>query len=296
MRNILLIIVLLAFCTQAQDFIPVQHESILSAYKYKPEWYSFVRKEVFANGFRGYTMSAMRWHATPEREAYTDFKIEGSQGFSGLCDFLVIKVNGILQKKVLLDNSKFTPWQEGGNKGFQLSLNFNGAKLCIRYYMRPDSPVLWGRILPDKSSLEPIRNMEMVFTALPSKYVKNEKNRVVWGKVYGRCIDTRKRVIAQGAGYTILGKDEKHIVMMDTIFDGSAPDKGKGPCMLVLDHADFEKVTVRPVNNWLTSVRTVPEKNFTDIDFGIYNHPVAISNEDFLKYLDEHPGAFSIDQ
>lgn len=274
---------------------PVRAEAQLNPYVYKQEWYSWTRIDTVSNQFRSHAVACLRWHATPEQEAKTEIRYGGQTGFTGLSPFLKLTVNGIPESKILLEDRHFAPWEEGDRRGFEVRMNFDGAALRLRFYMRPDSPVLWAALLPEPSSLEPIRRCELVFTALPSKLVKNDAGKVLWSgeDVYRRSFQTNTRRLAPDQRATTLTPAETWVVFQDDIHDGSGPDRGDGPCLLVLSHAGVAQTVAEPGNAWLSRVRVVMEPGFQAFHFGLFNHPVPIANQDFHRYLESLRPAFT---
>jgi hypothetical protein len=274
---------------------PVQAETRLNPYVYKPEWYAWARLDTVRNGFRTHAVTSLRWHATPEQDPKTEIRYGGQTGFTGLSPFLSLTVNAIPLHKILLDEGHFAAWEQGGRRGFEVRLNFDGAALRLRFYMRPDSPVLWAVLLPEPSGLEPIRSCELVFTALPSKLVKGQDGKVRWsGKdVYGRSFQTTTRHITPEQRATVLTAEETLIVFQDDIHDGAGPDRGDGPCLLVLNHAGVAQATAEPGVTWLARVRVALTPGFQGFHFGLLNHPVPIANQDFLRQLEDNRPAYT---
>lgn len=286
----------LGVALRADDALrPVRAEAQLNPYVFKPEWYAWTRIDTVSNQFRSHPVTCLRWHATPAQEAKTEIRYGGQTGFTGLSPFLGLVVNGIPETKILLDDRRFAPWEEGDRRGFEVRMNFDGAVLRLRFYMRPDSPVLWAALLPEPSSLEPIRRCELVFTALPSKLVKDDAGKVLWSgeDVYRRSFQTNTRRLAPDQRATALTPAETWVVFQDDIHDGAGPDRGDGPCLLVLNHAGVAQAVAVPGNAWLSRVRVTLEPGFQAFHFGLFNPPVPIANQDFQRQLESRRLAFT---
>lgn len=274
---------------------PVRYEAKLNPYVYKPAWYAWTRMDTVSNQFRSHTVTCMRWHATPEKLPKTEIRYGGQTGFTGLSPFLRLVVNDIPETKILLDDSRFTSWEEGDRRGFEIRMNFDGVFLRLRFYMRPDSPVLWAVLLPEPTSLTPMRRCELTFTALPSKLLKDQADKVLWsGKdVYQRSFQTNERRLTPEQRSTVLTPSETQIVFQDDINDGAGPDRGAGPCLLVLKHDGVAKAVAEPGNGWLSRVKVTLAPEFQAFHFGLFNPPVPIANQDFQRQLESQQPAFT---
>ena len=82
-------------------------------------------------------------------------------GFTKLTSVFSLSVNGIDARKLQPGRDAFRTWDgEHGERGVVFSLNFDGARVDVRFSMKPGSPVLWGEIAKtaDLPQLTPVTN------------------------------------------------------------------------------------------------------------------------------------------
>lgn len=184
-------------------------------------------------------------------------------------------------------------WQDGEKKGFEFALNFDGAKMLLRLYMRPDSGVLWGELQPAQDTLEPVKTASISFACLPSLLAMKDK-KVLFHNVYNHEAKSPAKIYKQHPqGQTITAAD-KYFIFYDTQFDGSSDDKGIGPCMVIADTDIMQSGKLHQPNAWVVTVDYTLKPDFKTFRFGIWQKNSRISNADFFKMLEMEKTAFSL--
>lgn len=253
---------------------------------YQQEKFAIVQTAVISNQFNTcrltLTLSKPGTYNLPE--PYMKFLFDaGKFGFSPLVDFFMLKINGIEMNKLSPRPESLTRWGENDLAGAELKLNYNGAKVVCRFFMRPDSSLLFASIFPALDTLEPIRMAQAVFTVVPSSYIL-KNGRVVWRNGnYQRMAVTPARTIRQTAEPVVLTPADTRLVLMDAFLDGSSEEKGYGPCALFLDYSGIEKAVLSIGNAWVTKVTLDFIPGLKEFRFAIWQRSVRISNTDWVK-------------
>jgi len=140
-------------------FIPVAAQEQVKAEigkgsAYQPETYSMMLKLPISNTHNAYNL-----FLGTKKPPQAIFSIDNGKraSFTSLVTWLKIKVNGIDFRKLPIKKEDVKLWQDKEKRGFELALNFDGAKMLLRLYMRPGSGVLWGELLPAQDTLEPVK-------------------------------------------------------------------------------------------------------------------------------------------
>lgn len=276
----------------AADFTPVKSE-VKQVHVYQPEQYSLRQGGIIFNQLARYSLTLTQTKsdgAKAPRMAYT--LDAGKFGFSPLVSFFKLNVNGIDMDKLSPKAEDLTVWQEKNLSGCDLKLNYDGAKFILRFYMRPDSPVLWGTLLPAKDSVEPAEKIELEFCLIPSKLAMNGKN-VIWNGGYERMAVTPARTIEQNPQRAALTPADTHLVIQDKKFDASTPENGQGPCMILLDYGAVQKASLRVNDDWTSAVYLTLKPDFKEFKFALWQQEPRISNADFARKLEAEKAAFT---
>lgn len=135
----------------AAAFIPVTAQEQVKAEirkgnAYQPETYSMMLSLPVSNRHNTYKLFLGSKKPIGEKPPRTVFSVDNEKraSFTSLVTWLKIKVNGIDFSRLPIQKENVNLWQDGEKKGFEFALNFDGAKMLLRLYMRPDSGVLWG--------------------------------------------------------------------------------------------------------------------------------------------------------
>ena len=134
---------------------------------YRPDTKLFWRNMTFSNGLGRYQMSLSVAKPVGNKPQFTALGFNGG-GF-GFCDrarAFDLVVNGISLRDLNFTADHFSLWNDGENKGVEIKMNFDGAKVVTRFYMRPDSGVLWCRLYTAADTLEPVQSVKFSATCL----------------------------------------------------------------------------------------------------------------------------------
>jgi len=260
---------------------------------YQPQKYAFARAATIHNAQNKYSFIIVQSKPAGEKPPRTQFRLSAGQfGFCPLVNFLKITVNGISYADITPKTEDFVPWQEKKLAGCEAKFNFDGAKLILRFWMRPDSPVLWGSLRPAPDSLEEIRSAQVSFTAIVSMLAKENK-KVLWTKVYEREAVTPARTLAQRQKIWELTPQDTYLVLQDKKFDGSSAEKGDGPVMILLDHWCINQAKLVLRSNWTTTLSIALKPGFRIFEFGLWQQETRISNAAFAEKLKKEKAAFA---
>ena len=260
---------------------------------YQPQKYAFARAAAIHNAQNKYSFIIVQSKPAGEKPPRTQFWLSAGQfGFCNLVNFLKITVNGISCAGITPKTEDFVPRQEGGRAGCEAKFNFDGAKLVLRFRMRPDSPVLWGSLRPAPDSLEEIKSVQVDLTAIVSMLARKDK-KVLWTKVYEREAVTPARTLEQRQKSWLLTPQDTYLVLQDKKFDGSSAEKGQGPVMILLDHGSIDSAKLFLRSNWTATLSIVLKPGFKNFEFGLWQQETRISNAEFAEKLKAEKAAFA---
>lgn len=274
----------------ASNLFSAEYSPVCSEVKkgniYQQEKFSIVQTAEISNQFNTcrLTLLLSKPGTYDLPEPYMKFLFDaGKFGFGSLVDFFTFKVNGIEMNKLSPRTESLTRWVENDLAGAELKLNYDGAKVVFRFFMRPDSPLLFASVFPAGDTLEPIRTVRAVFTAIPSSYIL-KNGQVIWRNgEYQRMAVTPARTIMQTAEPVVLTPADTRLMLMDSVLDGSSEEKGHGPCILFLDYRGIEKAVLDIGNVWVSKVAVDFTSGLKEFRFAIWQPSVRISNADFIK-------------
>ena len=260
---------------------------------YQPQKYSFAQKADIYNTQNKYGFIIVQSKPAGEKPPRTQFWLAGGQtGFCPLVNFLKITVNDIPNSVIDPKIGDFVPWKEKNLAGCEVKFHFDGVKLILRFYLRPDSPVLWGSLRPAPDSMEKIGKIKIDFSALVSMLARKDK-KILWSGVYEREAITPARKLEQRQKVWELTPQDSYIVLQDRKFDGSSAEKGTGPVMILLDHGCIAKAELALRNQWTTSLSVTLKPDFKEFKFGLWQQNPRISNAEFAEKLKTEKAAFT---
>lgn len=262
---------------------------------YQPHLYSVARGAVISNQHNRYTIVMKLSKPTDKKPTELKISLDGGTfGFCALVNFMQIKANGIPMSKLMVKAEDMQPWSDGKNAGAVIKLNFDGSKFDLIFYMRPDSPVLWGTLKQSADTIEEPESISIQHSCIPSHLAKDGK-KVIWvGGPYDRQLVTNKRTIGQHPKRkaVLLEKDETSLIFRDATFDGSSDDKGRGPVWMYLNHAEIVEAKAFVCSNWTTWLELKLKPDFKEHKFAFWQQNPRISNDDFDKKLKSEKSAF----
>ncbi|MBQ2628879.1 MAG: DUF4838 domain-containing protein, partial [Kiritimatiellae bacterium] len=267
-------------------------EKVIVSYKEDPgevgTWRLTSRQMTFQNEENDYTLEfiSRRCHGGRPRRLETHNRNNGDfyAGFTGVGDWLHVRVNGIEMSSLPLGENAVSYWEKGEARGFEIPLVFDDAPVTLRFWMRTGSPCFFGEA--DFSAAKgKVRSVEVSFRCIPSKLdvVKGKGSR--WNG-YRREIATARRVVALPDGVkanqtvrTPLGRDEDWVAFRDADYDGSASDgsKGIGPSFLRVGMESVETAATRLSDGWIVGMDYALRpgaKKFRFLVWGNHNRPI----------------------
>ena len=260
---------------------------------YQQQKYSFAQRADIYNAQNKYGFIIVQSKPAGEKPPRTQFWLAAGQtGFCSLVNFLKITVNGFPNSVIDPEIGDFVPWKEKTLAGCEAKFNFDGAKLILRFWMRPDSPVLWGSLRPAPDSIEPVRKIELGFSAIVSELAQKNK-KVLWSGVYEREAVTPARKLEQRQKVWELTPQDTWLVLQDRKFDGSSAEKGAGPVMILLDHGCIAKAELTLRNQWTARLNANLNPDFKEFKFGLWQQNPRISNAEFAEKLKTEKAAFT---
>ena len=153
-----------------------------------------------------------------------------------------LSVNGISMGEVDFGAENLSTFREGVKAGFEYALNFDGARVRLRFFMKKGKELLLGELLPDPASTKPVESVVLRLSAIPSGMVGTSAPK---DAVYKREVRTATRLVERDAP---LAADDRFFILQDANLDGTSPEKGMGPTMAVVDWRGVleGKAEVRP--------------------------------------------------
>ena len=225
-------------------------------------------------------MANRRAHGKDPRKFTLSIDNGRRAGFCKLCGLMHLEVNGYLSRDLQLNRNCVREYADGERKGVEFSLNFDGVVMRTRFWMRPGSPRLWAEVCRSGKSLEPVADVKVGLTALPSFLeVMNGKSRF---DGYRRSVRTASRCVKPCKRASVpIRTDDHYFIFQDEDYDGSAIDKGVGPVAVFLE-ADC-KGCVRLNDGWLTDLCLTPNPK-KPLRFSLLEYPEErVSNDEFER-------------
>ena len=241
-----------------------------------------------SNAQNSYRLSFSNLRAYAKDPQRFEMLVDNGQqsGFTKLTSVFSLSVNGIDARKLQPGRDAFRTWDgEHGERGVVFSLNFDGARVDVRFSMKPGSPVLWGEIAKtaDLPQLTPVSNAVVIVTAIPS-FLDCASGRKTRFFGYARQVRTSVRLLALPPNRKEpLLPEDRFLIFEDAEYDGSADGKGMGPSATW----PLEQVqgTINLNDSWTTSVEYRPDPSrpfrFALLEF----RAKRVSNAEFLEAI-----------
>ena len=229
----------------------------------------------------------MAHNGKPMRMAF--FAQNGAK--DGICDlinFFGLKVNGIAMDRLESTDMSSQVWDgTDGARGLEAKLNFDGARVALRFYLRPERPFLYCEIEHDRKS-DRMTSAVVRFTTLPSHFIV--------GKFHGYRREIRTARALYGAKPSVrhpLIKEDQYIIFQDADFDGTTDASGKrrgnGPSVLLPDWRTFaDGLTDEMSGNWTQGVELRAKSGAETLRFAIWEpRPSTLTNANVEERLGE---------
>ena len=185
-------------------------------------------------------------------------------GFGTWSDLLELTVNGVASG--LLRPGVPRKWTDGKSAGWDVPYNFDGVRLTLRLYLKPDSDLLFGEFRFDAKSEVRAKTVSLRVEAIPSYQETKPKPRYTGYR--------RKAVELKGGG----------LLLTDAEYDGSSDEKGVGPCYFRLDPSVVEKRTVSAGDASRVTLDYALKPDAPVVRFALWDdRDRRKTSEDFLK-------------
>lgn len=266
-----------AFCVQGAEF----PATVMQTKPYLFPHLEFVTGYSISNGSWDYNVSVQRTKNTGKRPAFVQFG----------CGYPVpalpgLTVNGIKSRNIFLDKDSLKRWEdkESGSAGCEMTLNFDGAKILYRVFMKKNSNLLFIRIAPDSSSVEPIAGIEFSTYACIN-LDKDPKKR--WKPAsYAREAVTPQRTLKGNAGNkgVELEPAENTLILRDAAF-------GKNPVYMAFESAPVQKAVL--LNGAYQILNLTLKPDFKEFTYAFWMSPKKqFTNAEFEALLKASPELF----
>ena len=270
---------------------------------YNTQQFSFSRNIIFSNGHNRYTLVFVQNKATETSAPRTSMYLHGPTlygSFSRPTDFARLTVNGIPFSRLEPRAEDIRLWKDGKNAGADISLNFDGARLILRFYMREDSPVLFGSVRRAENSVTPFQTAILQFHAVPSGLTYGKDRKIVWqGEDFAREAVTAKRTILADEKAVPLSPEDCYFILQDSRNNGVLKPEQKdnreniGPCFLTCDLSkgvERSDLLIRRSSTVVFTFRLCPEQ--WEFRFGVWQHKNRHSNSEFRTLFEKTRSAF----
>lgn len=259
---------------------------------YRPQRYSLREGVTIANKYCTYPLQFTLTKPVNERGEVFAMNLVGKKNCNFVGGFFSLTVNGYKMSELDFTKEKITRWQDGDCSGMELKLNFDGAKFTLRLFMRPDSPVLWGSLIYDKNSIDPIRKATIDIQALPSM-LKIVNRKVLFSNAYTRELVTPAKKYSHNNKWVNLTPADTSFIFQDGELDGSAESKGSGPCWFWIDQTNLARSQAFVRDSWKIFLKFDLKKDCQVVNFGLWHPAARISNTEMAEKLKKEPAAFT---
>lgn len=242
----------------------------------------FVTGYSIANGFWNYDVTLQRTRNTGKQQSIIQYG----------CAYPVPKlpelvVNGINSRNLFLEKESLKKWEDkaAGSAGCEVILNFDGAKILFRVFMKKDSQLLFVRIAPEKSSIGPIRTIEFSNFACIN-LDKDPKKRWV-NSSYAREIVTSSRTLKEypRKGFE-LAPEENTLLFRDANF-------GKNPVYMTFQSDPVLKATV--INGAYQTLKLTLKPDLSEFTYAFWCSPKkTFTNAELEALMKSAPAFFQL--
>jgi len=258
-----------------------------SMFVYQPDNYDWLRHYAINNDLNSYTLSFLQTKNIRGQPPTFFISVPVPKGgFSRLW----LNVNEISSNSLFVAPEHIADWTDpaSGARGYDLRLNFDGVKLLLRFFMRPDSPLLRISVIHLPESIAPLASSTLTLHASLNRL----EGKAMWDvHSYRRELVTPLRTISDmGKKQHVLSVEENSVILRDLLFDGSGEGKGNGPSYLVFDRG---KASCTSAQNDIYQVFTFQlNPDFRQISLGVWKSRARISNSLFAELLSANRAVF----
>ena len=206
--------------------------------------------------------------------------------------FMDITVNGVKSKNIEPLSTKV--WNESERSGIDTLFNFDGIKLTLRFYLRKDSPVLWGELIPDAANQSAIKEMKVIFNCKPSMVVSGQLEGI-----YERELVTPARTMKQEtpSHWHPLTSGDEYIIFTDLKFQpGPKDEKSQGPCFVRADWTNVQSAQVWFGNEYAAHPEYTINPESSNFRFGLFESKKRYNNKEFIEMVKKQSAEFSFNK
>jgi len=201
-------------------------------------------------------------------------------------NFCAVSINGIDLRD--LEPKSIQAYAEVDEAGWEMRFNFNGVLLVLRFFLRPDSPVLWCRgqteTLPGVTSGE--------CTVSISCYPGIMIARHFLSDVYERTVYTPERTLDLPVkpGSVQLSPDDRLLFFDDR--KHPSPE-GAGPCLVILDWTCLKSAEVRAgTQSHQATTKLVCDPARAAFQFGVFSSGKSYTRDELRVFVEERAPGF----
>lgn len=246
------------------------------------------------NNHNSYGLDYMQWKPNQTQPALSQFWLFDPRTYGGfsrpLTGFIQLTVNGIKNEKLAPKKEDVVLWRKDNLAGCDISLNFDGAKIVVTWYMRPDSPVLWCSIKPSEKMVEPIKSFKIRIEAVPGGFARDEKNQIIWQGAYQPQAISPVRTIELSEKPIALAAEDSYLILQDAKLE----DKTGGPCFITLDYTPLVSAELNMRNEAGRNLVFNLKPDFKEFTFGLWQQKNDIKNAAFLEKFKNAGDTFTL--
>jgi hypothetical protein len=198
-------------------------------------------------------------------------------------DFLQIEINGIRQN--VLTPKLVEEFREENRAGWLLRFNFNGVFLELRFYLLPDSPLLWCEGVLKPLDGVKVESAVVKINCYPGKMIGGH----FLSEIYDRAVFTPERELPlvqekkwvkeaiplTPADKLLFFNDRKHL-----------PPDGCGPCAIMLEWNGLVGAEVATAaKTYLATTRLFVDPGNGSFRLGIFTSKKAWDEQELVTYL-----------
>lgn len=254
----------------------------------------------FINDHNRHILSFIQWKAAKTRGPKLQARLVIPGAYGNFQDplprFLDMNINGIDLQDVYIEPEKIRVWNDKktGRSGADIPINFDGTIMNLKWYMRPDSGVLFLTLEVDKNSITPFAKGRVDVYSCPSGLHLTRKGSVWNMNKYKRMAVTPARTCTQATRKVKLQKEDTYLILMDATLPGKGDEKwvrrDHGPGVFIPD-VEKTKETLLTFGIY-TNIKMTLGAEFRNMTLGFWQKKEVVTNEKVLKLVKENPAAF----
>lgn len=243
----------------------------------------------------GYSLSNSRWNyeisaQSTKNTGNTAPAVQFQSGALSIPTLFSLTVNGIRSRNIQFGREDLKKWEDPktGSAGCETVLNFDGAKIAVRIFMKKDSQLLFIRFAPALGSVESIQ--KIVFTNYACIHLDRDPKKRWTDEPYAREFSTPKRTVKEPPVQNravVLEPDENVLVFRDAKF-------GKNPGFMTFQTTPVVKATL--LNGVYQTLTLELRPDFKEFTFAFWSsNRKQFTNAEFDTLLKQLPVQFKLE-